>query len=334
MKDTPKVSVVIPTYNRASYIGEAIQSVLNQTYQDFELIVVDDGSTDNTGTALDQFGERIRVLYQQNSGVSVARNKGTFAARGEWVAFLDSDDEWEPEKLRVQIEDVKKHEGVVAHFVDAQFDDKAHKKQSLFSLKGVRLDFEKQPLRIRAVMDVLRGAFFTQCCLVKRKVILAVGGFDPNKRIYEDYDLLTRIALEGAFFVNCYIGTIVKGCQTGESNLSLIHLRSPVEARLNLLNTYTRLKKDPRLNTAELRWVCRFLGGLWCELSRHYLRQHDWRLAFHALRSSLRDDPNIRSIIRAFWVIASSSKLVDRISRQRNLEIEVRRSSMMIETER
>jgi glycosyltransferase involved in cell wall biosynthesis len=106
MKDSPTISVVIPTYNRAYIVGRAIQSILNQTYQDFEIIVVDDGSTDNTEEVVKGFGDdRLRYTrHKENSGASAApRNTGIQMARGEYVAFLSSDDEWLPQMLEKQI---------------------------------------------------------------------------------------------------------------------------------------------------------------------------------------------------------------------------------------
>jgi glycosyltransferase involved in cell wall biosynthesis len=98
------VSVIIPTYNRAFYLCEAIESVLNQDIQDcqIEIIVVDDGSTDNTKEVLKKYGSSVRYIYQNNRGAGPARNRGIDEAKGEWVAFLDSDDRWLPEKLTLQ----------------------------------------------------------------------------------------------------------------------------------------------------------------------------------------------------------------------------------------
>jgi len=102
----PTVSVIIPTYNRAHLVGRSIQSVINQTYQDFEIIVVDDGSTDNTEDIIKEFqkkDKRIKhIKHNKNKGGSAARNTGIRAARGEYIAFLDSDDEWMPTKLEKQ----------------------------------------------------------------------------------------------------------------------------------------------------------------------------------------------------------------------------------------
>src|SRR5436190_9018266 len=97
------VSVVIPTYNYARYLGAAIDSALQQTHAPLEVIVVDDGSTDDTPRLLDGYGDRIRVIRQKNSGVAAARNAGVREARGELIAFLDSDDLWKPRKLELQI---------------------------------------------------------------------------------------------------------------------------------------------------------------------------------------------------------------------------------------
>ena len=99
----PSVSVVIPTYNRARYVKKAIESVLAQTFTDYEIIVIDDGSTDNTKDLLQPFFSKIIYIFQENKGVSAARNVGIIAAKGEWIAFLDSDDEWDRRKLKKQL---------------------------------------------------------------------------------------------------------------------------------------------------------------------------------------------------------------------------------------
>src|ERR1035438_5349058 len=110
MSYRPFVSVVVPTFNRSRQVQSALKSVLAQTYPEFEVIVVDDGSTDGTAEALQQFisqrggnGKPIRYFFQSNQGQSAARNKGIAEARGEWIAFLDSDDVWLPEKLEWQM---------------------------------------------------------------------------------------------------------------------------------------------------------------------------------------------------------------------------------------
>src|SRR4030042_587586 len=99
----PKVSVIITTYNRVHFVCEAIDSVLNQTFKDFEIIVVDDGSTDNTKEALKRYSKNIFYIYQSNKGRSQARNTGLKVAKGDYIAFLDDDDIWVPHKLEKQV---------------------------------------------------------------------------------------------------------------------------------------------------------------------------------------------------------------------------------------
>src|SRR2546423_7926382 len=98
-----KVSVIIPNYNYARYVGGAIDSVLAQTHSDIEIIVVDDGSTDASKDVLLNYGDSIKTISQQNRGVSAARNNGVAASSGEYVAFLDADDEWLPQKIEKQV---------------------------------------------------------------------------------------------------------------------------------------------------------------------------------------------------------------------------------------
>ena len=104
VSDLPTVSVVIPTYNRASRLGDALRSVFNQTYQDFELIVVDDGSTDDTSKLMQLFPSVKYFLMNNNYGVSKARNEGLARAKGRYICFLDSDDLWDKKKLYTQVQ--------------------------------------------------------------------------------------------------------------------------------------------------------------------------------------------------------------------------------------
>ncbi len=103
------ISVVIPAFNAGRFIRRTIDSVLAQTYSDYEIIVVDDGSTDNTGEVVKSYGSKVRYIYQENAGDGPARNTGIAAANGEWIAFLDHDDEWLPQRLEKQIELLKRN---------------------------------------------------------------------------------------------------------------------------------------------------------------------------------------------------------------------------------
>jgi len=112
------VSCIIPTFNGERFVGEAIESILGQTYTPFEIICVDDGSTDGTQAIVRGFGDRVQYVHQENAGPATARNRGARSARGEFLAFLDSDDTWVPDKLRIQVAHLRNnpdHGFCVAH---------------------------------------------------------------------------------------------------------------------------------------------------------------------------------------------------------------------------
>lgn len=186
------VSVIIPAYNQAHFIGRAIQSVLDQTYQDFEIIVVDDGSTDNTAEVVHGFEDsRIRYLFQENQGLSAARNKGLRLAQGEFISFLDSDDEFLPHKLELLLEDLsnKPHVGMTSGQA-VPIDENGNQIGNIFNRpipNPVELLLFGNPLHVGSVL--LRRSWFD-----------LVGEFDEKLASYEDWDLWLRLAQAGCNF--------------------------------------------------------------------------------------------------------------------------------------
>ena len=189
--DLPLVSVIIPTYNRAHLVGRAIRSVLNQTYQDFELIVVDDGSTDSTEKVVKGFiDDRIRYIrHNENKGGSAARNSGIEVARGGYVAFQDSDDEWLPEKLEKQLkvfEDAPPDVGVV--YTRLRWLDE-RTRMELGPAKSTR------EMGGNIHTDLLEGNFIgTPTVLVRRECFDKVGVFDERLPRLQDWELWIRIS--------------------------------------------------------------------------------------------------------------------------------------------
>ena len=183
----PRVSVIIPTYNRDWSIHEAVESVLTQTYTDYELIVVDDGSTDETGAILGQW-EDITVLSQKRQGVSAARNNGVHAAHGELIAFLDSDDFWLPEKLAVQV-----------NYFDDNPDALICQTEETWLRRGVRVN-PGQRHRKRAGMifkpSLALCLVSPSAVMMRRSLFLSMDGFDETLPACEDYDLWLRIAYQ------------------------------------------------------------------------------------------------------------------------------------------
>ncbi|WP_262178046.1 glycosyltransferase family 2 protein [Haloarcula laminariae] len=200
----PRVSVVIPTYERADVVGRAIDSALAQTVDDIEVVVVDDGSSDDTETVVESYDdERVRYrAHGTNRGVSAARNTGVAAARGEYVAFLDSDDEWLPRKLERQLATLAGRgeewvgaycdvataglstAGRVASFVS----------ETLFRSRAPR-EGGRELAEALLSMQVFMGPGST--LLVERAVLAEAGGFDEGLSIYEDWDLVLRVLAVG-----------------------------------------------------------------------------------------------------------------------------------------
>jgi len=196
---SPVVSVLMPAYNAGRYIAESIESVQGQTFPDWELIIVDDGSTDNTGAIVQRFTDDPRVRYFQriNGGQAAARNTGLAKARTPLIAFLDADDLWLPEKLEAQIA-VMERTGVDLVYTDGHiFSDDGTVSHEVFHI----LPGEKRGVEMFRVLFT-SNRIATLSVLVKRKALDAVGGFDEDRAYQnsEDYDLWMRLAKNGASF--------------------------------------------------------------------------------------------------------------------------------------
>jgi glycosyltransferase involved in cell wall biosynthesis len=179
----PLVSTVIPSYNYGRYVCEAVQSVLDQTYKPVEIIVVDDGSTDDTRSRLAAFGDAIRYIHQENNGHGSARNRGIRAATGEWIAFLDADDRWHPKKLEIQFDAARALEDVC--FLGSP-------------ACGWSDELDAHPeVRRLSIRDFLTWTpLNSSSALVKRSCFDKIGVFDETLKGAEDRDMWMRLAAE------------------------------------------------------------------------------------------------------------------------------------------
>lgn len=214
MPNPPAVSVVIATYNRAKFLPQTIESVLSQKFQDFELIVVDDGSTDDTKDALRVFAPRLRYFYQDNQGPSTARNLGVRNAQAPWVAIQDSDDLCLPNHLECLYGYVKNHPQCGMVFANGSYlGGPEHHRETIIPAKksrrlaqaGVQLQdlFGKSIVRLQAAL-ISRGAYD------------AVGGHDESLRICMDLDLSFRLFMN---FPVAYLGEILFYYRKHEGNI-------------------------------------------------------------------------------------------------------------------
>lgn len=187
----PTVSVVIPVYNRARFVGETVTSVLGQTWPEVEIIAVDDGSTDGSRAVLESFGNRVRILQHPggaNRGQSAALNLGLGAARGEYVALLDSDDLWLPDKLSLQVRFLERHPDVGLVYCNGWAVDETGK--PLYRIYEAGHEEHSQPER------VLKDCYFLlpNNAMLRMDVMRRAGPFDETLRAAQDHDMAIRVA--------------------------------------------------------------------------------------------------------------------------------------------
>ena len=192
----PRVSVIIPAHNSAPFIAEAIEGVLVQTYRDFEIVVVDDGSNDHTGNVVKQFGSAVHYHRQSNQGVAAARNAGIQLTAGEFVCLLDADDVWMPEKLARQLEFIAAHPDVGLLFSDAfEFEGNTIHKASILATMTFGVEAKSQVPIPDAFRKLLISNFIpTSSVMIRRSCFAVTGLFDAALPNAEDRDMWLRLA--------------------------------------------------------------------------------------------------------------------------------------------
>lgn len=189
------ISVIIPAYNAKEYVGRAIDSVLAQTRPADEIIVVDDGSTDNTAEVIKSYGSKVCFIHQENGGASVARNTGIEAATGQWIAFLDADDEWLSEKLQLQIEHLKRNSDLVWTHSNYFMHTAAESKQRLAFSPAKYERLLRQGDCFEDYLTVYPAfCIRTSTAVVRKSVLRQTGLFRVGQLWAQDTDMFLRIA--------------------------------------------------------------------------------------------------------------------------------------------
>jgi glycosyltransferase involved in cell wall biosynthesis len=283
-----KISVIIPSYNRVQVLGRAINSVLAQTFQDFEIIVVDDGSTDHTGDFIRKIQADnpqivIRYFFQQNQGPAAARNLGIEKSSGEYIAFLDSDDEWVPQKLERQIacleaQAEKDRVGIV-------FSDISYISRGIVKYEGfLKRDFYQHLFRedMNKMTTFLKNCYIlTSTVMIPKLVLNTVGMFDAEYHIAEDYDLFIRIFKKYTFVF--LPEPLVKRHMDGD-NL----MRHSEKYYQNSILLFSRLCDDDSFSETEKNVIKQRLKGFYCALGYYYFDQRKFKNAKDFLRKALR----------------------------------------------
>lgn len=226
---SPLVSILIPCHNARQWIGQCIQSAIDQTYPYKEIVVVDDGSTDGSQDVIRSFGDRVRSEFGPNRGSNFARNRLVELSRGNWLSFLDADDYLLPEKIERQMEAVGRNTDVaVVSSPPIEFDEKTG--------KTYKQAFEDDDL----LANYIRwGRFSTTACLWKKEAISEVGGWNENQPVCQEHELILRLILAGKKFalLNEYLSVYRR------ANDGSISLRSPIRTLTHQMTLLNRLER-------------------------------------------------------------------------------------------
>ncbi len=285
-----KVSVIIPTYNRAHVICEALDSVLAQTYEDFEVIIVDDGSTDDTAEKIEPYlsDGRVRYVKQENAGVSAARNFGVSLATAKVISFIDSDDLWKPEKLEREVSFFKKHRDVKVVFSDleAQRGDvfiPSFMRETPFFSKMIKdlsygeaivVSQRNMFLILLKEVPVKPTAFSIYKGLFKN-----TGGFDPSYVSGEDWEFFLRLSKSEKFG---YINQPLAVLRLSKDSLHKLHVKKDILGVLGFLTDIKRsLSNDPEAQKA----VRNGMKDVYVRLCKYY--HYEEKMRFLAVKTCL-----------------------------------------------
>jgi glycosyltransferase involved in cell wall biosynthesis len=294
---SPRVSIVVPNYNQGRYVCDAIQSALGQTYRSFEVIVVDDGSTDNSREVVAQFGDQVRYIWQENQGLAGARNTGIRAAKGDLIGLLDSDDQWLPVFLETMLSLSDQYPEATVYYCRARgMNNDGHDLPQVFGGPIISPEGIYQAL-VRA------NFLIPSTILTRRRAIMSAGLFDPTLRLCEDWDLWLRLLPKATF-----VGTSECMARYRVHNTSL-----STDVTGNQQTVQAVIEKRFGPNDGQfLKWSSdkrRAYGGVFrYHLLTSVQRQKDWKAAALHLRRALEVDPTLATDLDLFYELALGSQ--------------------------
>lgn len=295
------ISVIIPTYNRQNYIAGAIESVLAQTCTDYEIIVIDDGSTDNTRHILEPYLGKIKYIRQENAGVSTARNTGIKNASGQYIAFLDSDDRWQKQKLEVQIEFMKKNNLDVC-FTDfkVEYEDQKHCTdfQQSFTEKNFRVYENGFKLYFERKFGLL-----VQSMIVAKQVLAELDCFDEKMTVAEDTKLIYELAYNGRFgFVDAPLTILTRH----QSRNGLINEKPETEKALlenHIQIIQNAIDRKPPIKGDTVKKLKKMLGHLYSIRARNSAMADDYDKAKQDSIRAIKVGGNFKTYRRALFTL-------------------------------
>jgi glycosyltransferase involved in cell wall biosynthesis len=277
----PKVSVVMPVYNGERFLRESLESVFAQTFQDVEVICVDDGSTDHSADVLQQYGPMIRVLPQVNAGQSAARNAGVASARGQYVAFLDQDDLWYPSKLMTQVAALDADSNVVLVHCDFDMIDE----RGQLVRQGAGLSERASALASPMGQLIGEALIFPSAMMIRKQGYRHIGGFHSELQGFEDFDLIARLKQKGGFVMLGEAGMAYRLHAQGFTRAGGLHI---IRSREKFLRRMLELYYGDRTKEAIVQ---RMLGDCYSDWGMHEVRTGNKQEGRRRLIQSLRCNP-------------------------------------------
>lgn len=286
-----RISVIIPCYNHARYLGEAIQSACAQTYHDVEIIVVDDGSTDHTAQVAAAFGESVRYIYQANAGLSAARNAGIRASVGEYIALLDADDLWHPEFLQTLAVILDRDPSLGEVYCGSRFTNECGELLPQVITRTVPAN---------GLYGALTGGeFFPPCAVLARKnVFQRVGCFDETLSASEDWDMWLRVSAQFPF---AGISNVLALYRMHGNNMSR-DLKRMLDSQLQVARKHFDLENDDPATWSSAQRRA-FAGVYFWQAIAHYQRNEPARGAEYAGRA-IAINPDIVYSLDTFYALS------------------------------
>jgi glycosyltransferase involved in cell wall biosynthesis len=292
MSHTPQVSIIIPAYNCAQYLGETIRSVLNQEFNDLEIIIVNDGSFDNTGEIAKSFGSPVRVIEQDNAGVCAARNRGLAEAKGEFIALMDHDDFWFKNKLSNQVDILNNHPEAAVVFSNFYWWHPQSDGQHIIPADTLALSrtpgFDESFCGWIYHKMLFDSWVLTSTALARKEVFEKCGGFDEKLPYSEDWDFWLRVSRDFQFLKTRQTTTLYRQHHNqGSRVVRDIDYRTILIE--NAVNKWGYCDRDG--NCADRRAVARKLAEYHVDFAMQHVRFGKTNLAFRSFAKGFRADP-------------------------------------------
>ena len=319
--DRTRFSIVVPTYNREKYVVRALDSILAQSGERPEILVIDDGSTDHTGEALRPYQSHIKYFYTQNRGVSAARNLGIEKASHEWIGFLDSDDEYLPNYLSTQRDNIRSNPECCMHMMNSFQVD----------LRGRKVNtFQDNPSPVPASHAVFKPSdpfwfvlknhlYYLQPTVMRKSALIAAGMFNKDISIAEDLDLVARVARQGAIALYNTPMVAIYRREENKQNLTEQIFSHGIRSQDVLGGIYRNLLSMPELTEKQAKLLRSLYAANRRAVGNLYLRKGMRKRTIASYYHGWQVDHSWKSALRLFLAFLPKSIVLKTIRKEWNV---------------